>query len=279
MPSAQILVNTSTIAITDRGFHYGDASFSTMYAKDRRIVLLHQHLGRLQDACLKLNISFTQWSALEQSLRELCDSCASPTVIKVIISRGSGGRGYEPPVEAKPVCIISTHAAEDMRSQTEIEKIGVSDIYLPSHAQIEGVKHNNRLAQVMAKHQSSQLGFDDVLMCDEQNQVIEASSANVFYFLDDCWHAPSLQSGGVQGLMRSAFIEYLRSEGYFINFAKHHIKNMSKAESLLLTNAVKGVRAVKTLSFQDSLIHYQNSQKQLIQSFLAHLFQQDRADS
>ena len=256
MEDSQILINPTHIVATDRSVQYGDASFTTMYVERGYIVLFAQHLARLQGASEQLNIAFEQWDTLKATLSELASQQLVPSVIKVVISRGSGGRGYLPPKEQNPCCIISTHKIQAMGDNPVLGHLGVSNIVLPSHEGALELKHNNRLAQVLASQEAVAMGFDDVLMCNHNRHAIEASSSNLFYRLDGCWYAPSLTNVGVKGLMREAFIEYLSEQGIIVNQASHHVRELLSAEAMLLTNAVKGVRAVSTFK-------YQNNKKQL----------------
>lgn len=271
MRNSLILVNPAVIPTNDRSIQYGDASFSTMYASSGHISLLPAHIKRLQVACEKLNITFADWPMLQSVLAKLAAAEQRPCVIKIIISRGSGGRGYQPPETQFPRCIISTHAAKAMQDWDDIELLKVSQIKLPIHDALEGVKHNNRIAQVMAKQEVKELACDDVLMCDSKAHVIEASSANVFYRLAGCWYTPPLNNGGVKGVMRDAFIEYLRSKAIFVNYASHHVDQFCGAQHVLLSNAVNGLRQVRSLEYRGSMHFFSSDLSALITPFIQHI--------
>ncbi|WP_371192989.1 aminodeoxychorismate lyase [Glaciecola sp. SC05] len=273
MLAHNILVNPTSISASDRSIHYGDASFTSMYAENHNITLLSEHIQRLQDACLGLDIKFTDWDELHRTLQSLVALQREPLAIKVIVTRGSGGRGYQPPEQQTPICIISTHSAESMQAQGNVKLLMVSDICLPSHDKLEGLKHTNRLAQVLAKQEALNMHCDDVLMCDYRRHVIEASSANVFYKLDGCWYTPPLNSGGVKGLMRNAFLLYLQDLGLFVNQASHHIEQLCSAQSILLSNAVKGVRQVDKLHYQNADVLLTTDLGELIAPFLSSILQ------
>jgi len=254
MPSDNILINPSEIALSDRSVQYGDASFTTMYCENGAIALFNRHLLRLQAACDCLDIHFNDWATLQATLSTVASERDAPSVIKVLITRGSGGRAYEAPQSQTPRCIITTHDAGAMHNASPVNCVKLSTIRLPSHSGLNGVKHTNRLAQVMAKTQAHALQCDEVLMCDEEQHVIEASSANIFYCLNGAWHTPPLDLYGVQGVMRDAFIDYLSINDIHVNIASHHLSQFKKAEHILLSNAVKGIRPVKCLEMDRKIM-------------------------
>ncbi len=81
------------LAVSDRATQFGDGSFTTARIVDGNICHLEAHLQRLQVACEKLRIAFSHWATLRQEMTMLATGHDSG-VLKVIISRGSGGRGY-----------------------------------------------------------------------------------------------------------------------------------------------------------------------------------------
>jgi 4-amino-4-deoxychorismate lyase len=278
MPNTQILINPPNISATDRSVQYGDASFTTMYAEQGHISLLPAHIVRLQRACALLHIAFNDWLTLQAELAQIASAGTAPLVIKIIISRGSGGRGYQPPAKEYPLCIISTYPSEPMLPAKLVDTLNVSDIRLPEHDGMSGIKHNNRLAQVLAKRATIGLGCDEVLMCNEAEQVIEASSANIFYQMDGCWYTPPLQRYGVQGVMRDAFLAYLADQGVFVAQASHHISQFKYAHSLFLSNAVRGIRPVAKLIVGDHISHFDTANTRLLEAFMTQILCAELAD-
>ena len=271
MPNSHIFINPSEISASDRSAQYGDASFTTMYAQDGCVVLFSAHIERLNLACKRLNIAFSDWPGLREAISSIARESQTPIVIKVLISRGSGGRGYLPPAEQQPICVISSFNATFINEHPSLDRVGLSDIVLPVHSGAAEIKHNNRLAQVLAAQQARELGLDEVLMCDSHSQLIEASSANVFYQLDGCWYAPTLSNCGVKGIMRSAFIDYLQGRGMFVNQATHHIEQVLQAKMLLLSNAVKGIRPVATFFYKGQEHSFDTDINSLVTPFMEQL--------
>jgi 4-amino-4-deoxychorismate lyase len=255
MATAQFLINPHHIAATDRSAQYGDACFTSMYAESGAAFLLKAHLQRLQDGCAALQLPFTQWNALESNLREVLSGITDATAVKVLISRGSGGRGYQPPSSVDMVCVISTHPTDPILPPSVVLNLGVSDVSLSKEPWSGGIKHNNRLSQVLARANLQSKNTDeleDVLMCNEYQHVVEATSSNVFYQIDGVWHTPPIEAYGVKGVMREAWLQYLSQNDIMVNQSYHHIDMFREVEGMLLTNAVRGVRPVGKLTLPDS---------------------------
>ncbi|WP_395343456.1 aminodeoxychorismate lyase [Ningiella sp. W23] len=275
--TSQIHVNPQFIDSADRSAQYGDASFTSMYVENGRVVLFEAHIQRLQNACERLKIGFADWDALvtkvTQTATDVCSKQCPFHVIKIIISRGAGGRGYQVPEQERPVCIITTHATSNIRTFNNIEQVNISAITLPEHDTLGGLKHNNRLAQVTAKQELSVLGCDDLLLCDARQQVIEATSSNIFYRLGGAWFTPSLANVGVRGLMRDALMSYLNTQSqverkFSINVASHHASQFKYIDALLLTNAVKGVVPVSSLYIDNKKVNLDTQLQDIINPFL-----------
>lgn len=82
-----------SLAVSDRATQFGDGCFTTARVIDGKVSLLSAHIQRLQDACQRLMISCDFWPQLEQEMKTLAAEQQNG-VLKVVISRGSGGRGY-----------------------------------------------------------------------------------------------------------------------------------------------------------------------------------------
>jgi 4-amino-4-deoxychorismate lyase len=285
MTSSRILINPSHISATDRSIQYGDACFTSMYVENGKILLLPAHIARLQEACTRLAIAFSDWLLLQTELAKLAHELTGPSVIKILISRGSGGRGYRPPVLVQPLCIISSHLALPILPVPKVESLGVSSIELHKEHWSGGIKHNNRLAQVLARdseitktrstHSHVDAGedlileYEEVLMCNQHGHVVEASSANVFYNIDGVWYTPPMHDYGVKGVMRNAWMLHLQQRGINVNETYHHLDLLVHAQSVLLSNAVRGVRPVAELHLRGKVYSYNTvSEKDTIAEFI-----------
>ena len=133
---------------SDRATQFGDGCFTTARILDGGVCLLGAHILRLQKACEALLIPFSQWDILESEMRRLASHKASG-VLKVIISRGSGGRGYSGSACQHPARILSVsdYPSHYAHWREEGVVLALSPVRLGRNPMLAGIKHLNRLEQ------------------------------------------------------------------------------------------------------------------------------------
>ena len=92
------------IEVFDRALHYGDGLFETIAIQNRKILCFDEHLNRLEKGCEKIKIPITDKTIIKNEVSSLIDS-NDRAVVKIIISRGQGGRGYKIPEDIEPTRI------------------------------------------------------------------------------------------------------------------------------------------------------------------------------
>ncbi|MGL4269005.1 MAG: aminodeoxychorismate lyase, partial [Plesiomonas sp.] len=160
-----ILINgnpAETIAATDRGLAYGDGCFTTGRVRRGRLQLEQAHLDRLWQACERLFITPPEREQLQDEIRQQA-SLLHDGVLKVLLTRGSGGRGYSTQGCDTTLRMISTSVwpAHYTRWQQQGIVLGESNIPLACHPLLAGIKHLNRLEQVLIRRQIDQQGWDE----------------------------------------------------------------------------------------------------------------------
>jgi 4-amino-4-deoxychorismate lyase len=197
---------TTTITAKDRGFQYGDGFFTTAAIKSAQIQHWDLHLARLQACAQALYFPKIDW----QQLQFACEKQASEhqlAVLKVVITRGEGGRGYQAPDEPTPNILLSvspypTHYADWQR---EGIILSTSNIKLGHQPLLAGLKTLNRLEQVLIKQDAKQFtDSHDVLVLDLNNQVIETSAGNLIGYKNNEFYTPKLAKCGIKGVYLSA---------------------------------------------------------------------------
>lgn len=252
MTKDTIYLNKATVSSSDRSFFYGDGCFTTIACRNNRIELIDRHLSRLRNDCEKIGIHWQGWDNLEQQLSALANDLSTDQVIKVLISRGEGGRGYAPPMQENPVAYISTHPLPDRQLPMSVA-LGIAETELIEHPRLAGVKHNNRLIQVLAKQELAQLQsegsqIDDLLLCNASSEIIEATSANFFYMINNKWYTPYVNSEGVAGVMREYVLEMLNTTGQNVSKKNLSFDALPQVQCAFLTNAVTRVLPVNAIA-------------------------------
>ncbi len=178
-------------------------------------------------------------------------SLGARTIVKLIVTRGSGARGYRPPQPALPRRIV---AAWDWpappASAVSGARVGWCRTRLGRNPALAGLKHLNRLEQVLARAEWDDGVMDEGLMCDDRDRVIAATQANLFARIDGHWVTPRLDECGVAGVMRRAFCAWQAEQGAPVEERTIARADVESASALLLTNALKGAWPVRELDGQ-----------------------------
>lgn len=222
----------------DRGLAYGDGLFETLRVHRGQLPWWPRHLARLARGAAVLGIPLPPTHWLAQQAGALAAEVAGDGVLKLVLTRGPGGRGYAPPVQPSPTLVLSLHdfPAEPTRPLA----LQVCRTPLSHQPALAGMKHLNRLDQVLARAECRETGADEGLMLDVGGQVACATSANVFARFDGRWCTPALDTGGVAGLARAWLLQTLPQ----VRVAPFTPEALARADALFLSNAVRGILPV-----------------------------------
>ncbi len=232
----------------DRGLHYGDGVFTTLRVRDGAAALWEQHAARLLAGCNRLGITPPQAAQLHAEALRVCAGAARG-VLKIIITRGAGGRGYAPPQPESPTRIVALYPWPDFpeKNWSEGVAVRVNEMRLARNPRLAGIKHLNRLEQVLARAEWNDTAIAEGLMLDDHDQVIEATAANLFAVRDGKVLTPALHECGVAGVMRTVVMELARSAGLAVRECGLNLDDVRGADEIFLTNSVMGVWPVREL--------------------------------
>ncbi len=252
MPTtASILVDgvaVESIDARDRGVMFGDGLFETLAVVDGVIVNWSDHNERLQAGCATLDIPCPRAGMLADEILSVATNHAR-SVVRLTLTRGTGGAGYAPPPEAKPTRIIVRRAWPDHYAvkATHGVKIGIARHPLSTNPRLAGLKHLNRLDQVLASREVDRANWDEALMRDADGQIIEATRCNVFALRDDALVTPALDTAGVRGVMRKNVLAVAGALGITIRECSLRLADIERADELFLCNAIAGIWPVVVL--------------------------------
>lgn len=251
---------TTQINIADRATQYGDGCFTTMAVDFGDVAHWEAHLTRLKNSCDRLYIAFERWDELRHWVFELAHNYQS-CVIKVMISRGEGGRGYGIAGTGNPSYIITRHdmPAHYSTWRNNGIELNVSTITLAKQPLLAGLKHLNRLEQVLVKRELEQDAFHDCIVMDTDNLIVETSAGNLFWHKDDTWFTPSLSYSGVEGVMRNHVIELFKAMGSQILECRNSLDILQQASEVFVCNSLMGVVPVNAIEFNDGHRAYYHS--------------------
>ena len=248
----------AAISPLDRGFAYGDGVFETCRIHRGKIPLWSFHLDRLLQGAMRLGIPVAI-DLLEEYRDQLLiqgqAEIQNAGVLKIILTRGVGGRGYKMPDEVQPTYCLGLYSGADLHSKQYLEgvRLRVCNHRLARNSLLAGMKHLNRLEYILARNEWCD-EVDEGLLLDTEGQVIEATVSNLFAVVDGCLITPDLTYAGVSGIMRRLIIEQLAPALKLQTRVEHIDLNIvSAADELFLCNSVFGVWPVKTLLLESPL--------------------------
>ncbi len=249
--SDRVLINgqpADQIPVSDRGLQYGDGLFETLAVIDSQPRLWARHMARLSRGEGVLGLPISDKRQLRLEAEQLCNSCERG-VLKLIITRGSGGRGYRPPEQAAPRRILSLHAWPDYPRSWYREgmRLRLCATRWGHNPQLAGLKHLNRLEQVLARQEWRDPGIAEGIMLDLEDRVISATQGNLFLVNDDGLQTPELSRAGISGVIRELVIESAGDLDIPVRIDEITLEQVQRADALFVTNSILGLCPVADL--------------------------------
>jgi len=224
----------------DRGLAYGDGLFETLRVEAGRLPWWEAHLARLSAGAARLRLPAPDSAWLAGETRALLAQAPAAGVLKLVLTRGAGGRGYAPPADAEPTWLLSAHAPPpEVAGPVTLRWCETRLALQPALA---GLKHLNRLEQVLARAEWDDPAVHEGLMLDTAGRVACATAANVFARIGDRWLTPAVRDCGVAGIAR-AWVLANADAGE----AELRPADLESADALFLCNAVRGILPVGRL--------------------------------
>ena len=238
----------STLPASDRATQFGDGCFTTAAVHNGHIQLLEAHLRRLRQGCERLMMPDVDWARLENEMRAAAQP-QTQAVLKVIISAGAGGRGYSRNggSGATRIVSVSPWPHHYQRLQTQGVKLQTSPVRLAQNPLLAGIKHLNRLEQVMIRAHLEQSDADEALVLDTAGYVVECCAANLFWRQGERVYTPDLTQSGVDGIMRRYLMAQMAAAGQICHVVRSEPGQLLAADEIVICNALMPVLPVRQL--------------------------------
>jgi 4-amino-4-deoxychorismate lyase len=221
----------------DRGLAYGDGLFETMRAHGGTLPWWPRHCARLARGAARLGIALPPAAVLDEALASALAE-QPDGIIKLLLTRGAGARGYAPPADATPTLVaMASPAPPPAPPLLDVDLLAVRMAVQPALA---GLKHLNRLEQVLGAREAEGRRLDDGLMADADGRLGCSTRANLFARVDGRWITPPVDRAGVAGIAREVLLEAWSPPGGLAVEALP-VEALSRLEALFLTNAVRGI--------------------------------------
>ena len=246
-----ILVNgavSDTLGAADRGLAYGDGVFRTLAIRGGQPLSWTRHYRKLARDCDAVSIPCPAEGALRDELARLAahePDCAA----KIIVTRGAGQRGYAalsevPPTRIVMSCALPRHPAEFAQSGV---KVHLCSLRLGFQPALAGVKHLNRLENVLARSEWSDPDIAEGLLFDGEGNVVGGTMTNLFIVERDALATPDLSRCGVAGVTRDRVIEAAASHRIACRVERIGLGRVLQAQEVLLVNSLIGAWQVRAM--------------------------------
>ena len=250
--TAAVLVNginpadpLQAIAVEDRGLHYGDGVFESALLVQGRVRFLEQHLRRLTLGCERLRIVPPDLAMLRSDVQRLSGS-AERAVLKIVVSRGVGPRSYRPSSRSKTTRIVALYPAPPQPTSPN-PALRWCETRLGRNARLAGIKHLNRLEQVLAQAEWHDEKIIDGLMLDSEGELVCGTASNVFVVRSGVLVTPDLRFCGVLGILRAEVLRLARELGIAVSEEPLWPHDVETASEVFITNSVRGLRSITGL--------------------------------
>ena len=251
VPTESLFLGTQGIAALPgdaRGFAYGDGLFETLRVHRGAMPWWSMHMARLARGAARLALALPDAAQLEREALALFPDAADG-VLKLIVSRGGGGRGYGPDPDAPPLWRLSRHPLPAPAREGGLV-LRWCDTRLAVQPALAGLKHCNRLEQVLARAEWNDAGIDEGLLRSSDGDVVCATAANVFVLHGTQWSTPRIDRCGVAGVCRAWVLAETGATETRLT-----PDDVQSADAVLLCNAVRGILPVARLDARTWLPH------------------------
>lgn len=244
-----ILINgvaADGVAATDRGLAYGDGVFRTLLWRQGKPRWWPRHYRKLDHDCRALAIVCPAEAVLVEETARAA-AAAGDSVVKIIITRGSGTRGYAPPQNTLPTRIVMTAALPEYPEEFSRSgiKVHLCRMRLSSQPRLAGVKHLNRLENVLARAEWSDPEVPEGLVLDDEDHIIGGTMTNLFIVEGGKLVTPALLGCGVAGVTRARVMEAASKLGMVCREEPITQARLLDAEEALVVNSVIGVWQIR----------------------------------
>jgi 4-amino-4-deoxychorismate lyase len=241
-------VESDSLPVGERACQYGDGLFETLAVQAGEPRHWARHLQRLSEGCRRLGLPPADGDSLLSEARRLCAG-RERAVLKILWSRGAGGRGYRPEPGMMPRRVLSCLPWPDYPSDWCAQGVRVRwcETRLGLQPLLAGIKHLNRLEQVLARAEWNDPQIQEGLMQDIEGRVIAGTFSNLFIERSGVLYTPELTRCGIAGVTRARVIDAADKAGLPVRIGALSREAVEGADALFLCNALMGLAPVREL--------------------------------
>ena len=248
----KILINgkqQNRISVYDRALHYGDGIFETIAYKNNCLIYWREHLQRLNNACNILKLDMIDENIWLKDIKKIIKGSDQDLVIKLVYSRGEGQRGYKIPDTVSPVRMVMSSPLPRYADEIYSHGVELTICQTPasSNARLAGIKHLNKLDNVLARNEWSDEEIFEGLMLDDFGNVIEGTMSNVFAVKNNSLYTPILKRSGVNGIIRQRIIDLAKNDNIVTQQIEIKLDKLLEMDEIFITNSLTGLCPVNKI--------------------------------
>jgi 4-amino-4-deoxychorismate lyase len=252
-PPVQVTVNgepvTAGLSAFDRGLHFGDGLFETIACRNGTARFLELHLERLVRSCERLRINLGDAGVVRRELQATA-ARAGGALLKLIFTRGDAvarGYGWSGTEVATRVVFLYPLPPENAAAVRDGIRVRTARLRYGENEQLAGMKHLNRLEQVLARSEASAEDAAELLVYSSSGHLASGTMSNVFLVQDGQIRTPRMDRCGVAGVMRRAVMREASVLGLAVDESLLTAEDVARSGEIFVTNARIGIWPVRSL--------------------------------
>lgn len=239
-------VEVDSVAIADRGFQYADGLFESIAIRGGQPRLWPLHSERLQTGCRRLGINLPASAEILSSLMSAVaetDIADGNALLKIIVTRGVGNRGYAPPVGSEPTILFGVFDATARVTKPYRQGIAIRFCHarLSTQPQTAGIKLLSRLDQVRARSEWQDAKVEEGLMLDQDGYVVCGTMSNLFIVRNAKLITPGITHCGVSGVMRQHILTLAETNSVACAVERISPSDVRDADEIFVCNSQFGI--------------------------------------
>jgi len=167
-------------------------------------------------------------------------------VLKIIVTRGIGPRGYRPSSRSKATRVVALYPPPQLPATSGLV-LRWCETRVGRNVRLAGIKHLNRLEQVLAQAEWQDDTIAEGLMLDTEGELVSGTASNVFLVRSDALVTPDVRFCGVRGIMRGEVLRVAKELGIAVSEEPLWPHDVEAASEVFITSSVRGVRSVAEL--------------------------------
>jgi len=239
---------SDTISLHDRGWSYGDGVFRTLLLRGGQARCWPRHYAKLRDDCARLRIACPEPALLEQDLHHVAAQ-QPDCVARITVTRGVAARGYAISQNTLPTRVVSTGAlpAYPAEYQSHGVRAQLCRTQLAMQPALAGIKHLNRLENVLARSEWNDPEIAEGIMCDAAGNAISGTMSNLFAVFGTELATPDISRCGVAGVQRERVLELAAAHGIPEKVTTFNCERLLDADEVFVVNSIIGIWQIRAL--------------------------------